>query len=148
MGIFTVLGTGFILMKNGIMVGTFITFFSEFDLLSEAMLVIFIHGALELSAIAISGAAGFTLANSYLFPGTLKRRTSFANGAKEGIKMLISLVPVFIIAGFLEAFVTRYTNMPVVLSLFIILASFSFIGFYYFYLPVHIKLNRIKTKHD
>jgi uncharacterized membrane protein SpoIIM required for sporulation len=142
MGIFTVLGTGWIMMKNGIMVGVFITFFAEYDLLSEAMLVIFIHGALELSAITISGAAGFVLGNSFLFPGTYKRRTAFIKGVKDGIKMLLSLVPVFIVAGFLESFITRYTEMPLTLSLFIIVGSFTFIIGYYIVLPVTINQKR------
>lgn len=145
LGIFTVFGTGWVMLKNGIMVGVFITFFSEYDLLSEAMLVIFIHGALELSAITISGAAGFVLGNSFIFPGTYKRSVSFVKGVKDGIKMLVSLIPVFIMAGFLESFVTRYTNMPIYLSLFIIISSFSFIIGYYFVMPIRIKLKR-KTK--
>ncbi|MEQ8578289.1 MAG: stage II sporulation protein M [Balneola sp.] len=143
-GIFTALGTAYHLLKNGVMVGTFITFFSSFDLLSESMLVIFIHGALELSAIAIAGAAGFVLGNSFVFPGTYKRSTAFIKGAKEGLKMLISLVPVFIIAGLLESFVTRYTEMPLALSLLIILTSFTFIIGYYFYLPIRIYIKRKK----
>lgn len=145
LGMFTVFGTGWVMLKNGIMVGTFITFFSSYDLLSEAMLVIFIHGALELSAITISGAAGFTLGNSFIFPGTYPRAVSFVRGAKDGIKMLISLVPVFIAAGFLESFVTRYTEMPIFLSLFIIISSFTFIIGYYIVWPVRINLKRRQT---
>jgi len=142
LGIFTVFGTGYVMLRNGVMVGTFITFFDGYDLLSEAMLVIFIHGALELCAITISGAAGFVLGNSYVFPGTFKRSTSFKKGVKDGIKMLISLVPVFIAAGALESFVTRYTEMPLYLSLFIIIGSFMFIIGYYIVLPVRIYLKR------
>tara|TARA_R110000868_G_scaffold1211_8_gene9453 strand:- start:6361 stop:7344 length:984 start_codon:yes stop_codon:yes gene_type:complete len=144
LGIFTVFGTAWVMMKNAIMVGVFITFFDGYDLLSDAMLVIFIHGALELSAITISGAAGFVLGNSFIFPGTYKRSVSFVRGVKDGIKMLVSLIPVFIVAGFLESFVTRYTNMPLVLSLFIIFGSFTFIIGYYIVMPVRIYLQRKK----
>ncbi|MBO6524997.1 MAG: stage II sporulation protein M [Balneolaceae bacterium] len=147
LGIFTVFGTGWIMLKNGIMVGVFITFFQSYDLLSEAMLVIFIHGALELSAITISGAAGFTLGNSFIFSGTYKRSVAFMKGVKDGIKMLISLIPVFIAAGFLESFVTRYTEMPVFLSLFIIIGSFAFIIGYYIIMPVKIYLKRRQQLH-
>ena len=147
LGVFTVFGTGWIMLKNGIMVGVFITFFQSYDLLSEAMLVIFIHGALELSAITISGAAGFTLGNSFIFPGTYKRSVAFMKGVKDGIKMLISLIPVFIAAGFLESFVTRYTEMPVFLSLFIIIGSFAFIIGYYIIMPTKIYLKRRQLQH-
>ncbi len=145
LGVFTVFGTGYVMLKNGVMVGTFITFFADYDLLSEAMLVIFIHGALELSAITISGAAGFVLGNSLILPGTFKRSESFKHGVRDGLKMLISLVPVFILAGALESFVTRYTDMPIFLSLFIIIGSFIFITWYYIILPVKIYHKRNKT---
>lgn len=147
LGIFTVFGTAWIMLQNGIMVGVFITFFQGYDLLSEAMLVIFIHGALELSAITISGAAGFVLGNSFVFPGTYKRSISFMKGVKDGIKMLVSLIPVFIAAGFLESFVTRYTEMPLFLSLFIIIGSFTFVIGYYIVMPTRIFLKRKKLAH-
>ncbi len=141
-GIFTAFGTGYILMKNGIMVGVFISFFQGYGLLSQSALVIFIHGALELSAITIASAAGFVLGNSIVMPGTYKRKDAFIRGAKDGLKMVLSLVPVFIIAGFLESFVTRYTEMPLALSLSIIILSFAFIIGYYFILPIRINLKR------
>ena len=49
--------------------------------------------------------------------------------------MVIGLVPVFILAGFLESFVTRYTEMPAILSLMIIGGSLAFILYYYVFLP-------------
>lgn len=136
MGIFTSLGTGFIMLRNGIMVGAFLEFFAKFELLQEAVLVIFIHGTLELSAIVIAGAAGLVLGNGILFPGTRSRKDSFVRAAKDGLKMVIGLVPVFVAAGFLESFVTRYTNMPVWLSVLIILASLTFIVGYFSIYPI------------
>jgi uncharacterized membrane protein SpoIIM required for sporulation len=142
LGIFTVIGTGFVLLSNGIMLGSFLQFFQANDLLIESLLVVFIHGTLEISAIIIAGAAGIVLGNSFIFPGTLSRRRSFIKGAKEGIKMVTGLVPIFILAGFLESFVTRYTEMPIWLSLFIIVSSLGFILYYFIYLPQTLKSNR------
>lgn len=138
-GLLTSIGVGMILLNNGIMVGAFIHFFAKYDLLSEALRVIFIHGTLELSAIVIAGAAGFVIGNGFLFPGTFSRRESFIKAGKEGLKMIVGLVPVFIAAGLLESFVTRYTNMPVWLSLFIILSSLAFILYYFVIFPNKIK---------
>ncbi len=138
-GLITSIGTGMLLFYNGIMVGTFIQFFAKYTLLKEAMLVIFIHGTLELSAIVIAGAAGMVMGNSFLFPGTYSRYESFLKGAKEGAKMVFSLTPIFILAGFLESFVTRYTEMPIFLSLTIIGLSAAFILYYFVYLPNRLK---------
>ena len=140
-GMFTAIGSGLLLLQNGIMVGAFLHLFAKYALLKEALLVIFIHGTLELSAIVIAGAAGFVLGNSFLFPGTYSRRTSFLRGAKESAKMITALVPVFIIAGFLESFVTRHTDMPLLLSLSIIGGSAAFILYYFVILP-----NKISNK--
>ena len=52
--------------------------------------------------------------------------------------MIVSLIPIFIIAGFLESFVTRHTGMPVFLSLTIILGSLAFVVWYFFIYPVKI----------
>jgi uncharacterized membrane protein SpoIIM required for sporulation len=138
-GLLTSIGTGMVLLKNGVMVGTFLNFFAEYNLIGEALRVIFIHGALELSAIVIAGAAGFVVGNGFLFPGTYSRRESFIKGGKEGLKMIVGLVPVFIAAGLLESFVTRYTQMPLWLSLCIILGSFAFILYYFVLLPITVK---------
>jgi len=138
MGLLVSFGTGWILMSNGIMLGAFQYFFHIHGLLIQSVLVIWIHGTLEISAIIIAGAAGITLGNSILFPGTYSRRQSFMIGAKEGLKMIVSLIPIFITAGFLESFVTRHTTMPVYLSLTIILGSLMFIVWYFFIYPLKI----------
>ena len=56
-------------------------------------------------------------------------------GAKEGLKMIVSLIPIFITAGFLESFVTRHTGMPVFLSLTIIMGSLTFVIWYFVIYP-------------
>lgn len=134
-GMLTSFGTGYILLFNGIMVGCFINFFNSQGLLYEAIRVIMIHGTIELSAIVIAGAAGFVLGNSFLFPGTRSRIKSLISGAKEGVKMIIGLVPLFIAAGFLESFVTRITEMPDWSSWMIISLSAAYIIIYFVVLP-------------
>ncbi|MEX0719016.1 MAG: stage II sporulation protein M [Balneolaceae bacterium] len=141
-GLLTSIGVGLVMLNNGIMVGAFLHFFAQYALLQEAILVIFIHGTLELSAIVIAGAAGFVVGNGFLFPGTYSRKHSFIKATKQGLKMIVGLVPVFIAAGFLESFVTRYTTMPLWLSLIIILSSLAFILYYFVFLPAKIKSNK------
>ncbi len=73
-----------------------------------------------------------------MFPGTYTRMQSFKRGAIDSLKITVALIPIFITAGFLESFVTRYTNMPLWLSLLIILSSLSFIIWYFIILPITI----------
>ena len=145
MGILTSFGTGYILFSNGVMVGAFQTFFYQHGLLWESSLAIFLHGTLELWAIIVAGAAGLALGNGWLFPGTYSRLESFRRGAKRGLKIIVGTVPVFIMAGFIEGFVTRHTDLPTALRLGFILVSLAFILFYYIYLPNKRKHGIAKT---
>ena len=135
MGLLTSFGTGYMLLRNGIMIGAFQTFFYQHDLLWESSLAIWLHGTLEIWAIIVAGAAGLALGNGWLFPGTYSRLESFRRSAKKGVKIVIGTVPVFVMAGFIEGFVTRHTELPDLLRLGFILLSLSFIIFYYIYLP-------------
>lgn len=141
LGIFCSLGTIWVLFNNGVMLGAFLMFFQQRSLTLEAWPVIYIHGTLELSAIVIAGGAGFMLGNSILFPGTYTRFQSAQTAARKGIKIIIGLVPVFIVAAFLEGFVTRLTEMPMVAKLMIILISLAYIIGYYIVYPLYISRN-------
>lgn len=135
MGILTSFGTGYMLLTNGMMVGAFQTFFYQHGLLWESTLAIWLHGTLEIWAIIVAGAAGLALGNGWLFPGTYSRLESFRRGAGRGLKIVVGTVPVFIMAGFIEGFITRHTELPELLRLALILLSLSFILYYYIYLP-------------
>jgi uncharacterized membrane protein SpoIIM required for sporulation len=145
LGLFFSFGTGAVLFYNGIMLGSFQYFFYAKGLLLPSMLTIWIHGTLEISAIVIAGCAGLVVGNSLLFPKTYSRSVSFIKGAKQGVKIVVGLVPVFIVAGFLESFVTRYTQMPIWLSLLIIGGSLFFIIWYFIIYPVVLN-RRIENK--
>jgi hypothetical protein len=81
------------------------------------------------------------MGNGWLFPGTYSRIQAFRRGAKKGLKIIIGLVPVFMIAGFLEGFVTRMTEMPDIIKIAIILGSAIFIFVYFIFIPFKIRRN-------
>ncbi|WP_179336213.1 stage II sporulation protein M [Winogradskyella costae] len=139
-GILLGVGTLFIMMQNGIMLGSFQYFFYDQGLLWESARTIWIHGTIEISVIIIAGCAGLVMGNGMLFTGTLPRLEAFKRGVINGLKILMSTIPFFIIAGFLEGFVTRHTEMPDWLAIFIIVSSLALILFYYVIYPI--QLNR------
>lgn len=57
-------------------------------------------------------------------------------GAKDGLKVVVSTIPFFIIAGFIEGFITRYSNMPSWLAFLIIGGSLFLIVYYYIIYPI------------
>ena len=138
-GVFASLGTAVFLLYNGIMVGTFIMFFFQEQQLSQAFPVIMLHGTIELSSIVIAGAAGFVMGNGLLFPGTYSRIESFKKSAVKGLKIVMGLVPFFVIAGFIESFITRYAFMPMSIKVLIIGLSAVLMIYYFVIYPIRIK---------
>ncbi len=149
MGILAGLGTVFILMQNAVMLGSFQYFFYENDMLWESARTIWIHGTIEISVIIIAGCAGLVVGKSILFPGTYSRLASFVRGVKNGLKIVVSTIPFFIIAGFLEGFVTRITQMPDWLAVLIICSSLVLILLYYVFYPayLHMKIFKNESEH-
>jgi uncharacterized membrane protein SpoIIM required for sporulation len=129
------LGTAFLLMMNGVMLGAFQTFFAQHGVFWESVRTIWIHGTLEISAIVIAGGAGLAMGNALLFPGTYPRLVSLRRGAIAGLKIVIGLVPVFVAAAALEGYVTRHTDMHLLASVAVIGLSLAFVLWYFVFLP-------------
>ncbi|MDB5130363.1 MAG: hypothetical protein JWR02_112 [Mucilaginibacter sp.] len=135
MGVFLSVGSIYMIMYNGVMMGSFQYYLFSKGVGWQSVLVIWLHGTLEISAIIIAGGAGLVLGNSFLFPGTYKRLVSLKNGARDGLKIAMGLVPVFLTAAFIEGFITRHTEIPAWLSLAVIISSLSFITWYVILYP-------------
>lgn len=140
-GLLATVGCGFYLFYNGLMVGTFMTFMGTEGSLSQALPVIMLHGTIELTSIAIAGGAGFMLGNSLLFPGTYPRLTSFRLGAYKATKLVVGLVPFFVIAGFIESYITRYAFMHWSIKLAIVGSSALLMIWYFILYPISLKRN-------
>lgn len=149
-GILFSVGSVFFLSYNGIMLGSFEYFFFSRGLGLQSILVIWIHGTIEISSIIIAGAAGIVMGNSLLFPKTYRRIDSLKTGAKEGMKMAIGIIPLFLVAAFFEGYVTRHTGMPEWLSIAILVSSLSFMSWYVIIYPnkLYRKINRNGAEED
>ena len=135
MGAFFTIGSIAILIRNGIMLGAFQYFFIERGLFWESFLTVWIHGTLEISAIIIAGAAGITMGRGLVFPGTYTRAQAFQRSARRGIKIMIGIVPIFVLAGFIEGYLTRYTETPDLLRGAFILVCLLFVLLYFVAYP-------------
>lgn len=134
-GVFFAVGTVVSIFYNSVMLGSFEYYFFSKGLGWNSILVIWIHGTLEIASFILSGAAGLVLGTGLLFPKTYNRLQSFKRGAKDGTKMVLGLVPIFITAAIFESFVTRHTEMPTWLSLTILGASLLFMTWYVIIYP-------------
>lgn len=128
--------------KESIRLGAFEQMFYAHGLAGQAVVTVLIHGMLELTAIIIACAAGVVMGTSYLFPKTGRRFDAFREGTKDGVKMVIGLVPIFVIAAFFESYVTRHYKMPLSLSLSILFVSSGFISWYFIIYPIRLQHKR------
>lgn len=134
LGVFFAIGTAGILISNGIMVGAFQYFFVEKGVFLQTFLTIWLHGTLEMSGMVIAGAAGLTMGKGLVFPGTYSRLQSFQLSARRGLKILIGIFPLTIIAGIIESYLTRYTHTPdLIRGLFILICLVFVIAYYVWY---------------
>lgn len=135
MGVFFAVGSIAIMIQNGIMVGAFQYFFIEKGLFWESFLTIWIHGTLEISAIIIAGAAGITMGKGLVFPGTHTRAQAFQRSARRGVKIMVGIAPIIILAGFIEGYLTRHTDTPDFVRGLFILVCFLFVLIYFVWYP-------------
>jgi uncharacterized membrane protein SpoIIM required for sporulation len=134
-GLFTPIFTVISLFYNGIMLGSLDGFLVQYDVGLRANSIIWIHGVFEIFIIIVCGAAGIILGKSLLFPKTFTRLQSVRRGFWDGTKICFSTVPFFLIAAFLESFVTRHSQMPLAFAWMFIGITFCIIIFYYVIYP-------------
>jgi uncharacterized membrane protein SpoIIM required for sporulation len=91
------------------------------------------HGVLELPAIFIAGGAGLLVAKGMLFPGLLPRRDSLARAGTEAVRLLLGTIPILIIAGTIEGFISPSSLAP--RWKFALAAAIALIFFFYLFLP-------------
>ena len=146
-----------LLWSTGIMLGSFQYLFFANGLGTQSLFVIWIHGTIEISSIIIAGAAGFILANGFLFPGTYTRLESFKRNAKDAAKILICLIPFFIGAAFLESYITHLMGetygrkpdgIPSWVSICILAASLFLIIWYFIIHPIKVSKKGYFIKKD
>ena len=103
-----ILGVGalFFLAFNGLQIGMISGHFANVGLLGYLMEFILGHGALELFAIWVAGAAGFLLGRSIIAPGELTRADALVVNGRIAVRMLGAATVCLLVAGGIEGFVS------------------------------------------
>ncbi len=135
LGLLFGVGSLFVLIQNGIMLGAFQYLFIREGIYLDSFFTIWMHGAIEISCIIIAGAAGLTLGSGLVFPKTLSRLQSLQLSARRGLLILLTVLPLIVLAAFIEGFITRYTEASFILRGIVIFGSFAFIISYYVIYP-------------
>lgn len=106
------LGTVFVLFMNGMMIGTIFGVCQIYGLFYNLLSFVAPHGVLELTAIFISGGAGLVLGKAMLFPGQLKRSDALKLAARPALGLFGGCIPLLLIAGTIEGFLSPRTDVP------------------------------------
>jgi uncharacterized membrane protein SpoIIM required for sporulation len=100
------LGTVFIMVNNGLSIGAVAGLASNYGLGDDLASFVSPHGGIELSVIFIAGGAGLLIGDAMLRPGLLTRRQSLVQAGQRAIYLVFGCVPLLLIAGTFEGFVS------------------------------------------
>lgn len=105
-GITLGIGTIYLMLYNGLIVGALAAVFMHSGKSYVFWAYILPHGVIELAAIFIAGGAGFYMAYRMIVPTRYSRKYEFLQAAKQSAQLLIGTIPLFIIAGVIEGYIT------------------------------------------
>lgn len=103
-GVFFGIGSLFFVAYNGALVGTLAGYLTARGHGENFYSFVVTHGAFELTAIVISGAAGLALGHALLSPGRLTRLAALRQAATDAMPLVYGFVAMLFIAAVLEAF--------------------------------------------
>ncbi|MCW3058939.1 MAG: stage II sporulation protein M [Capsulimonas sp.] len=99
------------LLQNGEMMGALIAVVQPTGHLTSMWAGILPHGVAELSAIFICGGAGLCIGWALIAPGKYSRKDALVIAGRDGAKMMVGTIPLFILAGIIEGNIS-HASLP------------------------------------
>jgi len=131
-GITLGLGTVYLLVYNGILIGALAAVFHRAGESYAFWAYILPHGVIELTAIFIAGGAGLYMGYIIMVPGPFSRKFRLVTAAKESAQLLLGTIPLFIIAGIIEGYITP-TQLSLEMKYAVALLTFVLLALYLAY---------------
>lgn len=104
--------TFWVLVQNGLILGGLLGLTSYYGVGWELANFVIGHGVIELSVIFMAGGSGLMLGWAILRPGLMRRRDALAQAARTSVRLLIGAVPMLVIAGTIEGFISPSETIP------------------------------------
>ena len=105
-GVFAGVGSLLLLAFNGLSIGTVAGHFANVGVLRYLLEFIVGHGALELFAVWVAGAAGLLLGQAIVAPGELARGDALVLAGRVAVRMIGAAVVCLLVAGTIEGFIS------------------------------------------
>ena len=122
LGITFGVGTVYVLVMNGFLLGALASLFAGFGKSLFFWSLILPHGILELTAIFIAGGAGLRIGYSLIRPGAYRRKDALITAARSSINLMGLVVILLIVAAFIEGY---FTPLPIAAEIKLLVAFLS-----------------------
>ena len=113
MGILLGIGTVFMVLYNGMIIGGIAGYLTRFGYIETFWPFVSGHSAFELTAIVICGAAGLRLAQPIIAPGRYSRSDALKLAGRESFELVLGAALMLVVAAFIEAFWSPASWTPI-----------------------------------
>jgi uncharacterized membrane protein SpoIIM required for sporulation len=104
--------TVWVLLLNGLVLGGITGLTAHYGLAFDLWTFVIGHGVIELSVICMAGGSGLMMGWALLRPGLLRRRAALTLAARRSLRLLAGCVPLLLIAGAVEGFISPAESLP------------------------------------
>ncbi len=111
-GVFAGLPTFCIRIINGLIIGGITGLTAHYGIGFELWTFVIGHGVVELSVIFIAGGSGLMLGWAIIHPGLSSRRDALTIAARRAVRLVVGCVPLLVLAGLIEGFISPSESIP------------------------------------
>ncbi len=104
--------TLWVVVLNGLILGGLTGATLHYGIAFDLWTFVIGHGMIELTVIIIAGGAGLRLGWAILRPGWLRRRDALMLASRRAVRLLAGCVPLLVIAGLIEGFISPAAGLP------------------------------------
>lgn len=127
-GLFTI----YAMLYNGLIVGALAAVFHQAGKSYIFWAYILPHGIIELTVIFIAGGAGLYMGYRMFVPGSYPRFKQLRISALESLQLLLGTIPLFVIAGIIEGYITP-SQLSLEAKYAFAISTLLFLVMYYLY---------------
>ncbi len=111
-GILLGVGAAFMLVLNGVFIGAISGYLTARGLTETFYAFVAGHGPFELTGIVLAGVAGLKLGWAVVAPGRLDRADALRRAAADGVRLIVGVAALLVLAAFVEAFWSSNRAIP------------------------------------
>ena len=111
-GLLLGIGAAFMLLFNGVFIGAVSGYLTARGFIETFYTFVAGHGAFELTGIVLAGVAGLKLGWAVAAPGRFSRVEALRQAAADGVRLILGVAALLLLAAFIEAFWSSNRAIP------------------------------------